>query len=331
MNKALTLTGEKSSPAANFVSSSIDELPRQGDTLVRIAYSSLNFKDGLAITGKGKIVRAPFPFVPGIDLVGEIVETSADGFFQGDWVIGTGWGIGENHWGGYSQHQWLDSSWLVPLPDSMTPVQAMTAGTAGLTAMIAVDALEHSGLEPESGPVLVSGASGGVGSFSVAILATLGYEVVGSTGKKSSHEYLRSLGASRIIDRHALSDGPKHAMESAVWAGAVDSVGSKTLETIIAQLQRHASVAVCGLAGGHTLETTVFPFILRGANLLGVDSNTCPNDARQLLWERLAGMMNETSWGSAIGERITFGELVDAAQRIVSGKVSGRLVVDVNG
>ncbi len=329
-NRSLLLTGSKSEPVIEFPVRPLEELPRQGDTLVKILYSSLNYKDGLAVTGKGRIVRSEFPFVPGIDLVGEIIETATGNTFRkGDFVIGTGWGIGEDHHGGYSQHQWVASDWLVKLPPHMTPFGAMTAGTAGLTAMIAVAGLEHQGLIPTAGNVLVSGASGGVGSFSVAILSSLGYDVTASTGKSESHDYLRQLGAKDVIDRSVLSAGPKHAMESAMWAGAIDSVGSKTLETIIAQLKRHASVAVCGLASGHELATTVFPFILRGANLLGVDSNTCPNSKRAELWQRLAALMESDSWVD-VSSTIGLTDIPAAATKIVAGRVQGRIVVDVN-
>ncbi|NNE36593.1 MAG: oxidoreductase [Rhodothermales bacterium] len=329
MNRALLLSGSKDSPVSSLETMPVASLPEQGDTLVRIAYSSLNYKDGLALTGKGKIIRSEFPFVPGIDLVGEVVRTGSNDLFPGDWVIGTGWGIGENYWGGYSQFQWTDPSWLVPLPDGMTPQQAMTAGTAGLTAMIAVDALERQGLDPESGSVLVTGASGGVGSFAVAILSILGFDVVASTGKDSAHDYLKSLGAAEIIGREALGGGARYPMESARWAGAIDSVGSRTLEAIIAQLSRHASVAVCGLAGGSELRTTVFPFILRGVNLLGIDSNTCPTEHRTELWNRLATLMNRSDWVE-IGRTISLNDLKVHAHEIVKGQVRGRIIVDVN-
>ncbi|MEZ4695684.1 MAG: MDR family oxidoreductase [Rhodothermales bacterium] len=330
MERALELSGEKSHPTVNLREVDPDALPKQGDTLVRIAYSSLNYKDGLAITGKGRIVRSGFPFVPGIDLVGEVVQTDSTDFFSGDWVIGTGWGIGESHWGGYSAYQWLDSEWLVPLPQGMAPVDSMVAGTAGLTALIAIDALEKCGLDSGAGEVLVTGASGGVGSFAVGALAALGYEVAASTGKDDAHDYLMELGAAYVIDRAELSAGPAAPLESGRWAGAIDSVGSSTLAAILAQLKWHASVAVCGLAAGADLQTTVFPFILRGANMLGVDSNTCPNELRAVLWQRLGSIMKVNPALGRVGDVVGLDELVPLADEITAGRVTGRIVVDVN-
>ncbi|MEX0747366.1 MAG: MDR family oxidoreductase, partial [Rhodothermales bacterium] len=305
------------------------ELPA-GDTLVAVLYSSLNYKDGLAVTGRGKIIRGDYPFVPGIDLVGRIEETESARFNPGDLVIGTGWGLGEAHWGGYAQVQRVESSWLVPLPADLSPQDAMTMGTAGLTAMLAVMALKDHGVTPGSGEVVVSGASGGVGSISVALLAHEGFNVVASTGSAEAGEYLLRLGAHRVIDRGLLGEGPKRPLDSAQWAGAVDSVGGATLAAILSRLQTHGSVAACGLAGGHELHTTVFPFILRGVNLLGIDSNTCPNDLRERAWSYLSHALTEDMLGEIRSAIIGLEEIPEFSERLLAGDLRGRVVVDVN-
>lgn len=306
-----------------------EEALPDGEVLVAVTYSSLNYKDGLAVTGKGKIIRGDFPFVPGIDLVGQ-VETSTNAAFQpGDWGIQTGGGLGEKRWGGYAQKQRLSAEWLVPLPEDLSAKEAMIVGTAGFTAMLSVMRLEHEGLEPGQGEVVVTGASGGVGSMAVAILAQRGYTVVASTGSTDAHDYLRELGAARIVGREDLAEGPAHPLESARWAGAVDAVGGSTLARLVAQLDRHASVAVCGNAGGFRLETTVYPFILRGVNLLGIDSNTATLAQRRQAWERLARLPK------ALFERIHAATIPLAqvpawSDTITAGGVRGRVVVDVN-
>ena len=304
------------------------QLP-EGDVLLRVLYSSLNYKDGLAITGRGKIIRGDYPFVPGIDLVGEVAQSNASAFAPGDLVIGTGWGLGEQHWGGYSQWQRVQSEWLVPLPEGLSAEEAMIIGTAGLTAMLAVMALETHGVRPNNGEVVVTGASGGVGSMAIAILGQLGYRVMASTGKEEAHEYLTELGARRIIARSELGQGPKRPLDSARWAGAIDTVGGSTLASILSTLDRHASVASCGLAGSHELHTTVFPFILRGVNLLGIDSNTCPNDVRRKAWQRLADELPKALLART-GQQIALADVPSKSLEIVEGHVQGRIVVDVN-
>ena len=327
MPRALILTKTASGVEPRVESIDAGELP-PGDTLVSVLYSGLNYKDGLAVTGRGKIIRGEYPFVPGIDLVGR-VEESEGRFKAGDLVIATGWGLGEARWGGYAELQRLESSQLVPLPRGMSPENAMTVGTAGLTAMLAVTALEGHGVTPENGEVVVSGASGGVGSMTVALLAHEGYEVVASTGSAGAREYLVGLGARRVIGRELLEAGAKRPLDSALWAGAVDSVGGSTLAAILSQLQVHASVACCGLAGGHELHTTVFPFILRGVNLLGIDSNTCPNDARERAWNRLAASLTEERLRQIRTAIIGLEQIPEYSEKLLDGEISGRIVVDV--
>jgi acrylyl-CoA reductase (NADPH) len=297
----------------------------EGDVLVRVAYSDLNYKDGLAITGRGRVVRS-FPMVPGIDLAGTVVESASAAHKPGDQVVLTGWGIGETHWGGHAQLARVRADWLVPLPAGMTLEQSMGIGTAGFTAMLCVMALEEHGLRPGGRQVLVTGASGGVGSVAVAILARLGYEVVASTGKQDEHDYLQALGAKEVIGRLAPSGKP---LESERWAGAVDTVGGTTLAALIPGLAFGASVAACGNAGGAELHTSVFPFILRGANLLGVLSVYVPLDRRRQAWERLARDLP----ADALDRMIQVAPLADVpalSQAICEGKIRGRVVVDVN-
>lgn len=329
MIDALVLDETGGGLAAEVRSLASDALP-QGDVRVRVAYSSLNYKDALAVTGEGKIIRGDFPFVPGIDLVGQVEASASEAFAPGDWVIQTGWGLGEHRWGGYAQQMQLQAEHLVGLPETMTPRQAMIVGTAGFTAMLAVMALEDHDTAPGGGEIVVTGTSGGAGSMAVALLSALNYDVVASTGTETAHDYLRDLGAARIIDRSELDGGPERAMQSARWAGAVDAVGGATLATILSELDRHASVAAFGNAGGHELHTSVFPFILRGVNLLGIDSNTCPNDRRRVAWQRLADTLTETHYERMLDRVISLNEIVGVAQALLQGNIQGRVVVDVN-
>ena len=324
--KALVLRQEDGKTAHAIEDVSADALP-EGDVLIAVAYSSLNYKDGLAITGKGKIVRR-FPMVPGVDLAGTVEASESPDYKAGDRVIATGWGIGEGHWGGYAQKARLKSKWLTRLPGGLQPEQAMAIGTAGLTAMLCVMALEEHGLQPNTGPVLVTGAAGGVGSVAVAVLVKLGYEVTASTGRAETHDYLRSLGASEIIDRATLARAPK-PLESETWAGAVDTVGGQTLATVLAQMRYGSAVAACGLAGGADLPTAVFPFILRGVALLGVDSVMCPAPRRQAAWDRLGTDLPSDKL-AAITRTVKLSEIPALADSILKGQVRGRVVVDVN-
>ncbi|MHB0968744.1 MAG: MDR family oxidoreductase [Thermoanaerobaculia bacterium] len=300
-----------------------------GDVLVDVEYSSLNYKDGLAITGKGKIIRGAFPFVPGIDLAGTIAESDAPILKPGDRVIVTGWGVGEKYWGGYAAKARVRSEWIVRMPEKLSSREAMIIGTAGFTAMLAVLALEDHGAKPGDGEIVVSGATGGVGSIAVALLAKRGFHVVASTGSKDQHDFLTALGASRIIDREELPSAALKALDSSKWKGAIDTVGGATLAGIIAQLDLHASAAACGNASGFDLKTTVFPFILRGANLLGIDSNYAPLELRRRAWERLATDLDKKTLAKLTAAEIGLDALALKAEAITNGEIDGRVVVDV--
>mgnify|MGYP001183637592 CR=1 FL=1 len=299
-----------------------------GDVTVRVAYSTLNYKDGMILNGLGRLVRS-YPHVPGIDLAGTVEASDSPDFKPGDQVICTGWRVGEIHWGGFAQRARLKSEWLVPMPDGLDPKRAMAIGTAGFTAMQSVIALEQHGLKPGDGEVLVTGATGGVGSVAVAVLAKLGHNVVASTGKEAEADYLKSLGAAVIIDRKELSEAQKRPLLSERWAGAIDSVGSTTLANVLAATRYGRSVATCGVAGGNDLPTTVLPFILRGVNLLGIDSVMCPVPLRREIWRRLAQDLSKDKLDAA-AQVIPLGQVIEAGGRILKGQVRGRLVVDVN-
>lgn len=309
----------------------VEDLPDAGpdEVHLEVLYSSLNYKDGLAVTGAGKIIRGGYPIVPGIDLVGRVLDSNRDGIEPGDHVIGTGWQLGEVHWGGYTQQAKVDGSKLVPLPKTLTPKQAMIAGTAGFTAMLSVMALEDHDVSPDDGEVVVTGASGGAGSLGLTLLSALDYDAVASTGSEDAHEYLRARGADRIVHRNAFEDGPERPMEVGKWAGALDAVGGQTLATLLAQLQRHGCVASFGNAAGHELETSVFPFILRGVSLLGIDSNTCPNDRRRRAWRRLGSILSDEDFDEISARTIGLRDVPAASREILEGSVRGRIVVDV--
>ena len=331
MFDALVLDRSDGELTVNVQALSGDDLPDAGPDEVRVEvlYSSLNYKDALAVTGAGKIIRGGYPIVPGIDLVGRVVESRMAAFDPGDHVIGTGWELGEVDWGGYSQEAKVDGNKLVPLPSTLTPKQAMVAGTAGFTAMLSVLALEEHDVDPDDGEVVVTGASGGAGSLGVTLLSALDYDVVASTGSEEAHDYLRARGADRIADRAEFEGGPERPMEAGQWAGALDAVGGDTLATLIAQLQRHGAVASFGNAAGHTLETSVFPFILRGVHLLGIDSNTCPNDRRRRAWRRLASILSDEDFDDVTARTISLDDIPETSREVLSGAVQGRIVVDV--
>ena len=299
----------------------------EGDVTVRVAYSTLNYKDGLAITGKGPVVRK-FPMVPGIDLAGTVEASTHAGIAVGDKVVLNGWGVGEGHWGGLAQRARLKGDWLVPLPAAFTARQAMAIGTAGYTAMLCVMALERHGVTPASGEVLVTGANGGVGSVAVALLAKLGYTVVASTGRPQEADYLKALGATEIIDR-ALLSAPGKPLAKERWAGAVDTVGSHTLANVCASMKYRGAVAACGLAQGMDFPSSVAPFILRGVTLAGVDSVMAPRAERLEAWRRLAQDLDVTKLDLMTHE-IGLGEAVATAAALLEGTVRGRVVVDVN-
>lgn len=298
-----------------------------GDVDVRVEYSTLNYKDALAVTGKGAIVRS-WPLVPGIDLAGA-VETSRDARWQpGDRVVVTGWGLGETHWGGLAQKARLKADWLLRLPAAYTTRQSMAIATAGFTAALAVMALQKHGLAPGDGEVLVTGAAGGVGSIAVALLAGLGYKAVASTGRPHESAYLESLGASRIIDRNELSS-PGKPLQSERWAGVIDTVGSHTLANACAQTRWYGAVAACGLAQGGDFPATVMPFILRGVNLYGINSVFTDNATRERAWAMLAQHV-DTAKLEQMTVEIGLSEVIDYAPRVLAGQVRGRTVVDVN-
>jgi acrylyl-CoA reductase (NADPH) len=306
----------------------IDEanLP-EGDVTIDVAYSTLNYKDGLAITGKSPIARK-FPMVPGIDLVGTVRESSSAEWKAGDQVVLNGWGVGEGHWGGLAQVARLKGEWLVPLPSAFTGKQAMAIGTAGYTAALCVEALVNAGVTPEQGEILVTGATGGVGSVAVALLNKAGFTVAGSTGKASEHAYLTQLGAATIIDRAELSEKGK-PLQRERWAGVVDSVGSTTLANACAATKYNGVVAACGLAGGADFPVTVMPFILRGVRLLGVDSVMAPKAPRMAAWARLARDLDPALL-DVIAHEISLSEALTVAGDLIDGKVRGRVIVDVN-
>jgi len=306
----------------------IDEsvLP-EGDVTVKVSHSTLNYKDALAITGKGPVVRK-FPMVPGIDLVGTVEHSESDKFNVGDQVLLNGFGVGETHCGGLAQKARLKSEWLIPLPKGFSPRQAMAIGTAGYTAMLCVIALEKNGITPDKGDILVTGANGGVGSFSIAILAKLGYKVVASTGRVDQAEYLEKLGAYEVIDRKALSE-PGRPLAKERWAGAIDSAGSHTLANVCASIQYGGAVAACGLAQGMDLPASVAPFILRGVTLAGIDSVMRPIEDRIEAWQRLADIL-EPEVFEDISTDISLSEVVATAEELMAGKVRGRVVVDIN-
>lgn len=305
----------------------LDDL-MEGDVVVAVAHSTVNYKDGLALTGKGPVVRK-WPMIGGIDLAGTVETSDNPAFKPGDQVLLNGYGLSETHFGGYADKARVKGEWLVPLPAAFTTAQAMAIGTAGYTAMLCVLALEDYGITPASGEVLVTGANGGVGSVAIAILAKLGYHVTASTGRPEEAEYLRSLGATTVIDRAELSEKGR-PLDKERWAAAVDCVGSTTLVNILSKTRYGGAVAACGLAQGADLPATVMPFILRGVALLGVDSVQAPMAKRQRAWERLATDLDIAKLDS-ITRMIGFDAVPQAAADIVAGRIRGRVVVDING
>ncbi|HCT2506524.1 TPA: oxidoreductase [Aeromonas dhakensis] len=324
MFKALLLENQEGKTVPTLTRLGESQLP-EGEVRVAVSYSSINYKDGLAITGKGKIVRQ-WPLVPGIDFAGTVLESADERYQPGDKVVLTGWGVGEGHWGGMAEQARVKADWLVPLPAGLDERQAMCIGTAGLTAMLCVLALEEAGVTPQSGEILVTGAAGGVGSTAVALLAALGYQVAALTGRPEEQgEMLTALGASRIVPRSELLE-PAKSLEKQLWAGAIDSVGSQVLAKLLAQMNYGGAVAACGLAGGFDLPTSVMPFILRNVRLQGVDSVMCPLARRQLAWQRLARDLPASFFAQAVTE-IGLEQVVEAAEAITQGKIAGRTLV----
>lgn len=298
----------------------------EGDVTIRVSHSTVNYKDGLAITGKGPVVRR-WPMIPGIDLCGEVVSSQYPDFKPGDEVILNGWGVGETHYGAYAKYARLKGDWLIKKPDAFSCADAMAIGTAGYTAMLCVIALERHGIAPSRGPVVVTGAAGGVGSVAVAILQRLGYHVVAVTGRTEERDYLSGLGAAEVLPREELIGEPK-PLDRERWAGAVDTAGSKILANVIAMTKAGGAVAACGLAAGMDLNTTVAPFILRGVSLLGINSVTLPKPLREEAWARLVTDLDRDKL-RAMTATIGFDEIRETAEKIVEGKVRGRVVVEI--
>ncbi|MCZ4271542.1 MDR family oxidoreductase [Maritalea porphyrae] len=305
----------------------IDQLP-EGDVTVAVEYSTLNYKDGLCLGPGGGLVRN-YPHVPGIDFAGTVETSSDDRYKPGDKVVLTGWNVGENWWGGYAQKARVKADWLVPLPKGLSTKDAMAVGTAGFTAMLATIALEDHGLSPDKGPVLVTGAAGGVGSVATAILSNLGYEVAAVTGRPETADYLKSLGATTIVPRDELNETTKRPLEKETWAGCIDAVGGSMLARLLGQMQYGASVAAVGLAGGAQLPATVIPFLLRGVNLLGIDSVRRPYEDRVRAWQRVANDLPMEKLNAMV-EPAALADLPDLGKAILAGEVRGRVVVDVN-
>jgi acrylyl-CoA reductase (NADPH) len=323
--KAILIRKDGDKQSVDDVELTPDDL-MPGDVTVAVAHSTVNYKDGLALTGRSPVVRK-FPMIPGIDLAGTVEESAHSDFKPGDKVVLNGFGLSESHYGGYSELARVKGDWLVPLPPQFTTAQAMAIGTAGYTAMLCVLALEDAGVTPAKGPVIVTGAAGGVGSVAVALLAKLGFKVVASTGRAEEEGYLKDLGASEIIARADLAGEPR-MLGKERWAGAVDSVGSKTLANVISQTMYGGAVAACGLAGGMDLPTSVAPFILRGVSLLGIDSVQMPKPRRVQAWNRLAKDL-DTAKLAAMTKTIPLSEVRKAAEDILAGQVRGRLVVEI--
>lgn len=315
------------SVVAQFETLCLDDLP-PGDTVVRVLYSSLNYKDGLAVMGRPGVLRR-YPMIPGIDLVGEVISCETGEFEIGATVILTGWGTGECQDGGYAEFARVQAKHLVALPEGCSPQWAMSVGTAGFTAMLAVLALEQHGVSPQQGEVLVTGAAGGVGSIAVSLLSTAGFEVVASTGRLHEQTYLQTLGASKIMGRQEVTEGTR-PLESERWAGVIDSVGSTTLTSALASTRTHGVVAACGLAGGAEFNGTVFPFILRGVTLAGIDSNTCPMPLRQQAWKRLARDLPASKL-APMTRIIPLDEVLQLSSQILEGQIRGRVVLQVQG
>nr|WP_295972535.1 acryloyl-CoA reductase [uncultured Bacillus sp.] len=302
-----------------------NDLP-EGNVLIKIAYSGINYKDGLAADPNGKIVRS-YPFVPGIDLAGTVVSSSDPRFRKGDKVIATSYEIGVSHFGGFSEYARIPADWIVPLPEKITLREAMIYGTAGFTAALSIVKLEEYGITPDQGKILVTGATGGVGSLAAAMLAQLGYQVTASTGKTAEHEFLSRIGVSEIISREEVYNGKIKALDKQIWAAAVDPVGGQMLAAILSKVLYGGAVAVSGLAGGTDVPTTVFPFILRGISLLGIDSVYCPMDTRQKVWKRMAGDLRPDCLSDLVQKEISLEQLPEELPTLLKGQARGRIIV----
>lgn len=326
-NALLVTKNDEGKTAAGVKSITLDQLP-EGNVTVAVEYSTVNYKDGMCIGSGGGLVRN-YPHVPGIDFAGTVEDSSDDRYKAGDKVLLTGWRVGEAHWGGYSQKARVNADWLVPMPDGLSAKQAMAVGTAGLTAALAIMALEDHGLTVGGEPVLVTGAAGGVGSVATAMLAKLGYKVAAVTGRAETADYLAALGASQIIAREEINETVKRPLEKELWSGCVDAVGGAMLARLLGQLKYGGSVASVGLAGGADLPATVLPFLLRGVNILGIDSVMQPFENRQRAWQRVAKDLPMDKLESMV-RMATLSDLPGLGKAILKGQVKGRVVVDVN-
>ncbi|MDQ6661787.1 MAG: acryloyl-CoA reductase [Chloroflexota bacterium] len=326
--KAFVVNKKEEGFTATFENLTAADLPND-EVLIRVAYSSVNYKDGLASIPEGKIVRS-YPFVPGIDLAGVVAESRDPRFNVGDEVIATSYEIGVSSYGGFSEYARVKADWVVPLPSGLSLQEAMALGTAGFTAALAVYKLEYNGLHPQNGPALVTGASGGLGSIAISILKNLGYTVAASTGKESEHAYLQELGADDILSREETSAESNRSIEKERWAGSVDAVGGTTLAYLLRTARTGGSIASCGNTGGPNFSTTVFPFILRGVNLLGIDSVNCPMQLRRQIWEHLASDYKPQHLLDLIGHEAPFTELPQALAAILKGEVRGRTIIKVS-
>lgn len=324
--QALVVDQVNSDVSLNIKSLSLDDLP-EGEVTIKVAYSSVNYKDGLASLENGRVINH-YPMVPGIDLAGTVISSNDSRFNEGDDVIATGYDIGVNHFGGFSEYARLKADWIVPLPKNLTLKEAMAYGTAGFTAALSIEQLEQHHVTPDQGDIVVTGSTGGVGSLSVAMLAKLGYHVVASTGTESEHDYLKRLGTDRVISREDVNPEETKPLGKQQWAGAIDTIGGKTLASILSHTKYRGTVTACGMAGGTNISTTVYPFILRGVNLIGIDSVYCPMDIRKPLWERMATELKPDSLLSDIGQEITLNELPETLASILKGEVRGRTLVN---
>ncbi|MDD9149566.1 acryloyl-CoA reductase [Sporolactobacillus sp. CQH2019] len=323
--KALVVDKKNDRFSVSIETLSLHDLP-ESDVLIKVRYSSVNYKDSLASIPDGKIVSS-YPFIPGVDLAGTVVSSKDRRFRKGDRVIATGFGIGVSHFGGYSEYARIPADWLVPLPDGLTLAEAMIFGTAGFTAALSIQKLEDSGLTPADGKVLVTGATGGVGSLAVAMLAKSGYQIVASTGKETERDYLHRLGAKEVISRQDVCPGKMRKLDKQLWAAAVDPVGGNTLAAVLSKTSYGGAVAVSGLTGGTDVPTTVYPFILRGVSLLGIDSVYCPMDLRKKIWQRMASDLNPGKVLASLRKEIGLQDLPGTLPLLLKGRSRGRMIV----